>query len=52
MSHMKLILLSFRSLFTRLGLRTPPQPQQLDFLSTLEASGYAQEGEKLRSLSK
>ncbi len=52
MLPMKLILRSFRSLFARLVLRTPPQPRQLDFLSTLEASGYAQEGEKLRSLSK
>jgi hypothetical protein len=49
---MKLILVSFRALFARLVSRTPPQPQQLDFLSTLEASGYAQEGEKLRRLSK
>ncbi len=44
--------LSFRSLFTRLGFLSAPQPEQLDFLATLETPGYPQEREKHRGLSK
>jgi hypothetical protein len=49
---MKQILLIFRSLFSRLGLLSTPQPQQLDFLATLESPAHPQGREPLRSLSK
>jgi hypothetical protein len=49
---MKQILRSFRSLFARLGLLSAAEPQQLDFLSTLEITESDKATDRRHSLSK
>jgi hypothetical protein len=49
---MKVFLRVLRSLFVRFGFVSTHQPQQLDFLESLEVPVRAREGVRFHSLSK